>query len=221
MALLFALATAAFVPNAPLPLLRHAPQPVSTSRALVLRGGGGLEAIAALGAAYSSALIAAPVVTKSLTASTIFALSDQTAQRIEGDGSDMKRTLTSALVGLCYFGPALHYWLEMITRVVPGFKLMDTLKKTLLGQCFFGPTITCVFFGASLISTVGLVSGLKQWPGKIKKDLLLTWASGLCFWPFVDLIVYSFLPVAWIPLGYNAASFVWTIWLSLQAAKRS
>ena len=100
-------------------------------------------------------------------------------------------------------------------------KEADQQLKTLLGQCFFGPTITCIFFGASLISTAGLVDGLKQWPGKIKNDLLLTWASGLGYWPFVDLLVYSFLPVVWIPLAYNFASFVWTIWLSLQAAKRA
>ena len=116
----------------------------------------------------------------------IFALSDQTAQRIEGGGNDGKRTLTSALVGLLYFGPALHFWLEMIQRVVPGFAILDTLKKTLLGQCFFGPTITCIFFGASLIANSGLLAGLQQWPKKIKQDLLVTWASGLCFWPFVQ-----------------------------------
>ena len=175
--------------------------------------------LATLGAAYSSCLATAPVLTKSVTASAIFALSDQTAQRIEGGGNDGKRTLTSALVGLLYFGPALHFWLEMIQRVVPGFAILDTLKKTLLGQCFFGPTITCIFFGASLIANSGLLAGLQQWPKKIKQDLLVTWASGLCFWPFVDLLFYSFLPIAWIPLGYNGASFVWTIWLSIQAAR--
>lgn len=208
-------ATASLLPHAQ-PLLPRAARPAAaraTQSALVLRGGMGL------GAAYSAALTAAPVLTKSLTASAIFALSDQTAQKIEGDKTDLKRTLTSAIVGLCYFGPALHYWLEMITRVVPGFRIMDTLKKTLLGQCFFGPTITCVFFGATLISTCGLMDGLSQWPKKIKQDLLVTWASGLCFWPFVDLIVYSFVPVAWIPLGYNLASFLWTIFLSIQASR--
>ena len=189
----------------------------SVDSALVLRGGTG--GLAAVGAAYSSALAAAPIVTKSITAGAIFAMSDQAAQSIEGGERDVKRTLTSALVGLFYFGPALHFWLEMITRVVPGFGITDTLKKTLLGQCFFGPTITCIFFGASLISTLGLMRGLGQWPKKIKQDLLVTWASGLGFWPFVDLIVYSFVPVQWIPLGYNLASFVWTIFLSIQASR--
>ena len=185
-------------------------------RALVkLRGG------ADLGAAYALALSSHPIITKSITSSTIFALSDVVGQSIDpppGGGLDVKRTVTSALVGLLYFGPALHYWLETISRLVPGFTVKATLIKTLLGQSLFGPTITGVFFAASLMSTNGVLSGLKQWPAKIKQDLVRVWASGLCFWPFVDLIFYSFLPVKWIPLGYNAASFVWTIYLSLQAA---
>ena len=93
-----------------------------------------------------------------------------------------------------------------------------TICKTLLGQSIFGPTITCVFFAASLVSTMGLFDGLASLPSKIKQDLIVTWASGLCYWPFVDLICYSFVPVKWIPLGYNVASFIWTIYLSLQAA---
>ena len=212
------LATTALLPHAPT-LSSHPPTTRHCSRALALRGGADMALLPALGAAYSSALVSNPIITKSLTSGAIFALSDQTAQGIESAERDLKRTLTSALVGLFYFGPALHYWLQMISRVLPGFAIKDTLCKTLLGQCFFGPTITCVFFGASLISMNGLAKGLAQWPKKIKQDLLVTWASGLCFWPFVDLFVYSFVPIAWIPLGYNVASFIWTIYLSIQATK--
>ena len=175
--------------------------------------------LAALGTAYSAALASRPILTKSMTSGAIFAVSDVAAQKIGAESSDIKRTLTSALVGLFYFGPALHYWLQMITSLIPGFGVKDTLCKTLLGQCFFGPTITCVFFAATLISNSGLFSGLSQLPTKIKQDLLVTWASGLGYWPFVDLICYSLVPVKWIPLGYNVASFFWTIFLSIQASR--
>ena len=107
----------------------------------------------------------------------------------------------------------------MIAKYIPGFDVKSTLLKTLLGQMFFGPTITSVFFAASLISLNGLLSGLKLWPAKVKQDLVKTWAAGLCYWPFVDLICYQFVPLRWIPLGYNVASFFWTIYLSLQAAR--
>ncbi len=63
-------------------LLAPRPQP-RASRALMLRGGSGLGVVAAIGTAYSSALTAHPIVTKSLTASAIFALSDQVRAEAE------------------------------------------------------------------------------------------------------------------------------------------
>jgi len=182
--------------------------------------------LSGLGAAYAAALASSPIITKSCTSSAIFTLSDVAGQSIAPapEGFDTKRTLTSALVGLLYFGPALHYWLEMITRFLPGLDVKSTLCKTLLGQALFGPTITCVFFGASLVSASGLFSGINQWPAKIQQDLFKTWAAGLCYWPFVDLVCYGvvlrYFGAKWIPLGYNVASFFWTIFLSAQAARR-
>ena len=195
------------------------------NRALALRGGSLNMGLAGLGSAYASSLSTNPILTKSVTSGAIFALSDVAGQTIEGapQGRDLKRSLTSGLVGLLYFGPALHHWLAMLTKVLPGFDAKSTLLKTLLGQAFFGPTITCVFFGAALLSTEGLVAGLKAWPKKIKQDLFKTWSAGLCYWPLIDLVCYGMvlplLGASWIPLGYNVASFFWTIYLSVQAAR--
>ena len=191
-------------------------------QALALRGGSAASMnLAALGSAYSGLLVTHPVAVKSVTSCCIFALSDVAAQTIAppSDGRDAKRTITTALIGLLYFGPVLHYYLNMITRLVPGSGFRSTLLKTLLGQLGFGPAITCIFFGAFLVADNGVVAGLAQWPRKIRQDLLVTWASELCFWPFVDLICYGMVPVRWIPLGYNLANFFWTIFLSLQASR--
>jgi len=193
---------------------------------LTLRGGAvGLgvpgATITLLGSAYSRSLTQMPIVTKSVTAAATFALSDVAAQRLQPppDGFDGKRTLTTALIGLLYFGPSLHFYLDWVTELIPGSGVRSTLLKTLVGQLFFGPAVTCVFFGAFLVAGNGW-RGLQQWPSKVRRDLLVVWGSELCFWPFVDLLCYSFVPVRWIPLGYNFANFFWTIFLSLQAARK-
>lgn len=194
--------------------------------ALALRGGAAQMSLSGLGTAYVSCLAANPILTKSITSGAIFALSDAVGQTIAPapEGRDLQRTLTSLLVGLLYFGPALHYWLWMITQLIPGGGVVPTLLKTLMGQALFGPTITCVFFGTALVSANGLLAGLRMWPDKIKQDLVRTWATGLCYWPFVDLgcygLVLPFLGTGWIPLSYNLASFFWTIFLSLQASRQ-
>lgn len=182
----------------------------STTKSLIL------APLLSLGKQYSAALDRAPIMTKSLTAGCIFALSDYLAQRLENKQGktkfDWPRTFTSAAVGLFCFGPAAHAWYQMIFRVFPGTGLLSTLQKASMGQLFFGPSFTCIFFAASLLQT-GQFS-LGSWLRKIRSDLPGTWVSGLCFWPLVDLVSYSLIPMQFIPLFVNICSLIWTIYLS-------
>jgi len=178
-----------------------------------------------LGTAYGSSLEKNPIATKSITAGAIFVLSDLLAQRLEKDDEDNNkstnwtRTISSALVGLLYFGPAAHYWYETIFKLLPGTTLVSTLQKATLGQLLFGPSFTCIFFATSLIQQ-GQFS-LKNWLNKIKQDLPGAWVAGLGFWPLVDLVSYSVIPKNWIPLFVNTCSLVWTIYLSIVANRQS
>jgi len=190
------------------------------------------SAIASLGKMYASSLESSPILTKSVTAGILFALSDMVAQRFENKSSsqddddddddhqqtappslDAIRMISSGLVGLLYFGPAAHAWYNMIFQLLPGTSLISTLQKAALGQCFFGPSFTCLFFAIALVRS-GTFS-LRHWGTKIRQDLPGAWMAGLGFWPFVDLVSYSLIAPQWIPLFVNACSFVWTIYISL------
>lgn len=199
--------------------LRPAPRPALLAQppVLALRGG---AADMNLAASYAAALTVRPILTKSLTACTVFAASDIVAQGISPpeEGRDWVRTIVSALVGLLYFGPAAHHWYEWVTKLFPAANLRSIVTKSAMGQLLFGPAFTCIFFAATLLSTRGL-RGLATWPAKIKQDLLPTQLAGCGFWPFVDLVAYSSVPIMWIPLFVNGCSFVWTVFLSIQAAR--
>ena len=106
-----------------------------------------------------------------------------------------------------------HVWYAQITKLIPKNGLKEILTKALLGQIFFGPLVTIVFFAAACAQG----DGLSTLPAKIKADLLQVQIAGAGFWPFVDLISYAFIPIAYIPLFVNCASFVWTIFLSLKS----
>jgi Mpv17 / PMP22 family len=177
---------------------------------------------------YSAQIQHAPIRTKSITAGIIFGLSDYLAQRLENrstsDSSadkkekkslDLTRLWTSVGVGFFYFGPAAHYWYEMIFRILPGTGLFSTLQKAALGQLVFGPSFTCIFFAASLWQAGKFT--FANWGTKIRDDLPGAWVAGLGFWPLVDLISFSLVPKDYIPLFVNACSLVWTIYLSLVA----
>ena len=181
-----------------------------------------LSYISAFGNAYASSLQTRPILTKSSTACFIFALSDYLAQRLETKNlkkttNNWTRTLASAIVGFCYFGPAAHYWYQMIFQLFPGTSLLSTLQKAGLGQLIFGPTFTCIFFASALLQSGNFT--MKTWFRKIKNDLPGAWAAGLGFWPLVDLVSYSMVAPQYIPLFVNLCSLVWTIYLSGVANK--
>jgi len=76
---------------------------------------------------YSNALILTPIITKSMTAGFIFALSDYTPQTMNSslnlsNKEDMNciRTISSGLLGLLYYGSAAHVWYQMIFQLLPG-----------------------------------------------------------------------------------------------------
>mmetsp|Transcript_47396 Transcript_47396/g.54739 ORF Transcript_47396/g.54739 Transcript_47396/m.54739 type:complete len:292 (-) Transcript_47396:158-1033(-) len=178
---------------------------------------------ASFGSCYSQQLELRPILTKSYTAGIIFGLSDYFAQKIEGSNvvnglsskMDWTRLFVSFLVGLCYFGPAAHYWYEWIFRLLPSTSLASTLYKAFFGQALFGPSFTCVFFATILVQSGDFT--LENWWKKIRNDLPGAWLAGAGYWPIVDLISYSLIPIKLIPLFVNAASFIWTIYLSLVA----
>jgi protein Mpv17 len=181
----------------------------------------------AAGKSYSYRLEAQPILTKSMTAGIIFGLSDYFAQSIEqsenNDGKsstskfDWTRMVASTLVGLLYFGPAAHYWYEWIFQLLPSTSFVSTLYKAVLGQLIFGPSFTSIFFAVSLLQSGDF--SFKSWIQKIKSDLPGAWLAGVGYWPIVDLISYSVIPIKLIPLFVNMASLVWTVYLSLVANK--
>lgn len=174
---------------------------------------------------YSAALDTCPVLTKSLTASSIFGLSDVVAQIIEQSGAgafvmDQPRVLMNLAVGFC-FGPAAHVWYAVMQHAFPRSNMPSVLIKTTLGQTIFGPVFTVVYFAAALIAERG-PPGLKLLPFKVSQDLMPTLLAGMGFWPFVDLVSYAVIArkksgEAWIPLFANVCSFIWQVYLSMQA----
>jgi len=184
-----------------------------------------IATLATIGRFYSNQLELRPILTKSYTAGLIFGLSDYFAQKLEGSNDvnnsgsriDRVRVMVSILVGMCYFGPAAHYWYEWIFKLLPSTSLASTLYKAFWGQLLFGPSFTCIFFASSLIQSGDFTMG--TWWNKIRNDLPKAWLGGVFYWPIVDLISYSLIPIKLIPLFVNMASFVWTIYLSLVANK--
>ena len=84
---------------------------------------------------YTKALHTSPLLTKAASSGLVFAASDWCAQSLEalpGSDTDLPRLLTCAMVGVL-FGPAAHFWYQLMQRSFPRQRARDTLCKTVLG----------------------------------------------------------------------------------------
>ncbi|KAG6515208.1 hypothetical protein ZIOFF_025593 [Zingiber officinale] len=101
---------------------------------------------------YLGMIEARPVLTKSLTAGSIFTAADLTSQMItlsHSDSFDFMRTLRMAGYGTFLSGPSLHLWFNFVSRVLPKRDVVTTVKKMALGQLVYGPIMTGVFFSVN------------------------------------------------------------------------
>jgi len=164
-----------------------------------------------------------PILTKSITASTIYTTADLTSQVITFAVSDVSdklefdksRTLRMAGYGLVLSGPTLHLWFNLLSKTLPKRDLISTAKKMVLGQIVYGPSITAVFF--SVNACLQGESGSEIF-ARLKRDMIPTFTSGLMFWPLCDFITYRYVPVHLQPLVSNSFAFIWTVYLTYMAS---
>ncbi|KAL6842012.1 hypothetical protein ACP4OV_027991 [Aristida adscensionis] len=167
---------------------------------------------------YLGLLDARPVLTKSVTAATIFTAADLSSQMLTlgpEDSLDLLRTLRMASYGLLISGPSLHVWFNFVSRLFPKKDVVNTFKKMFLGQAVYGPIINSVFFSYNAGLQGETVSEIIA---RLKRDLVPTIKSGLIYWPLCDFITFKFVPVHLQPLVSNSFSFLWTIYITYMAS---
>lgn len=175
--------------------------------------------------AYLQLLETHPVLTKSVTAATIFCLADATSQGIKIALSreedildwDFARSLRMLAAGLLLSGPTLHFWFNLMSRTFPNRDIPSTLKKMALGQTVYGPIFNTVFFSLN-----AYLQGetTKEVISRLKRDLLPAIMNGLMYWPICDFLTYRYVPVHLQPLVNNSFAYVWTIYLTYIASLR-
>eukprot|EP00249_Psilotum_nudum_P014416 c24811_g1_i1 orf=738-1577(-) len=164
-----------------------------------------------------------PVLTKSITAGTIYTVADITSQGItmtQADKTeithwDVARTFRMAVAGLFMSGPTLHLWFNFVSKILPKRDVMSTVKKMILGQTLYGPSFTIIFFSLNAFA-----QGERQTEivARLRRDFFPTIRSGLMYWPVCDFITYRHVPVHLQPLVSNSFSYIWTVYLTYMAS---
>jgi hypothetical protein len=175
--------------------------------------------LAALLGGYRKALEQYPIRTKALTAAFLNFFADVAAQYFEQQKhpSEMapvwqrRRTLSFAIIGLCFVGPGLHGWFAFLERAFP------PTRWSLFAKLIIDQTIGAAAFNATLLVLLyWLEHGGKfehAWQA-MKHRLPPTMIGNWKVWPAAQLVNFAFVPPAFRVLYVNSIAFFWTIYLS-------
>lgn len=170
---------------------------------------------------YLQQLEQKPVKTKAITAGVLAGVSDLLAQRLSsGAPTNWRRTLSIALYGLAWAGPASHYWQQILESLFPNKK--DPLrsgKKVLLDQLTYGPLQNILF-----MSYIAYVVEGRSWGAtmaKLRADLPMVQSRGWRVWPVASWVNQEFVPLKLRVLWLNLVALGWTTFLIMQGKTAS
>ena len=165
--------------------------------------------------AYSGALRRRPLVTKSLTAAALAALSEFIAASLKGTTLSSRRVRLLALYGLLFSGPVPHFWHGALERALKPLRLSalpGVLLRVIIDQLSHGPFLNAAF--VLFLSLCVEENGLR------KTSLIELWRrvcgaqlKGWRVWPAAALVSYAAVPVSYRPVFMNLVALSWSTFL--------
>lgn len=133
-------------------------------------------------------------------------------QTIAGDPHyDWKRALRFCIFGSCVVAPSLYGWVRLTSAMWPQTNLKSGLTKAIVEQFSYGPAASVTFFyGMSLLE----FKTHKEACHEVREKFSATWKVGVCVWPIVQTINFSFIPERNRVPFVSCASLLWTTFLA-------
>jgi len=125
---------------------------------------------------------------------------------------EWSRTLTLATVGLIYSGPINHFWFAALEKLVrTQQQVVSVVLKLAIDQIVFVPVAI-----SGYIATRGMLEGKSdsQVRAQLRDKLMPATNAAWHFWPVVNLISFSVVPVVYRVLFGNACAIFWNARLS-------
>jgi len=116
-----------------------------------------------------------------------------------------------SLFGSLWVAPTLYVWVRVSGTIIKGSSLGAAALKAFLEQFTQGPfTIASFYFVMNILEGNGTTKATEE----VKSKFLPTWKRAVTYWPFVQTINYSIMPLNNRVVFSGIASFVWIIYLS-------
>lgn len=129
------------------------------------------------------------------------------------------RTTTLAAVGLLYSGPVNHMWFAVLEKLVKTQHHARTVMlKLFLDQIFFAPVVI-----SGYLTVRGILERKTEHEisAQLQEKVTVATRAAWQFWPFVNLIAFSVVPVMYRVLFGNFCAIFWNAKLSLISSQTS
>lgn len=130
------------------------------------------------------------------------------------------RSRQSLLTGLIWSGPIAHYWYEFLEKLVnnpivpvPTIPVVRLATRIILDAILFSPFTLAGFFTISTLAIGGTWFDIRyKLEVKWYRALVAAWS----FWPIVNVVNFSLVPLMFRVLFANFMSLLWTGYLSYE-----
>jgi hypothetical protein len=126
---------------------------------------------------------------------------------------DARRTGEMAFVRAFLMTPFLTWYFPFLARTMPGTTWPRVVARVALDQAVGAP----VTIAGTFVATSVLRGRAGDAPARVEAQLVPTWRTGACFWPFVHLINFKLVAPTRQPLVAHVCSVPWNAVLSYRA----
>ncbi|XP_056892793.1 mpv17-like protein [Takifugu flavidus] len=121
---------------------------------------------------------------------------------------DWTHTRNVALIAFGFHGNFSFFWMRFLERRFPGNSYRMVLRKLLLDQTVAAPLANTVFY-----TGLSFLEGKEDVTADWRKKFLNTYKTGLMFWPFMQFLNFTLVPLYVRTTFTGCCAFVWAIFL--------
>ncbi|XP_016015167.1 mpv17-like protein [Rousettus aegyptiacus] len=139
---------------------------------------------------------------------TLFSAGDVLQQRLRGGPADWRQTGRVATLAVTFQANFSYMWLRLLERALPGRTPRAILAKVVCDQMVGGPVALTIFY-----TGMSVLQGKDDIFGDLKKKFWNTYMAALMYWPFVQLVNFSLVPIQWRTTCSGLSAFLWATFL--------
>lgn len=139
---------------------------------------------------------------------TLFSAGDVLQQRLRGGPADWRQTGRVATLAVTFQANFSYMWLRLLERALPGRTPRAILAKVVCDQMVGGPVALSIFY-----TGMSVLQGKDDIFGDLKKKFWNTYMAALMYWPFVQLVNFSLVPIQWRTTCSGLSAFLWATFL--------